>query len=96
MPHVKIAVVRESRDGETRVALVPELAAQLRETKKAAVFATHDRAEALALAGRLAVLLGGHIVQLGRPADVVERPASPAVAALLTPEALLRRSNPAA
>ena len=50
-------------DPATREALVPELAARLRETQTAAVIVTHDASEALALADRLLVLVDGRIAQ---------------------------------
>src|SRR4029079_12014555 len=56
-------------DPQTRAALVPELAARLHETNTTAVIVTHDPQEALALAGRLLVLTGGHVTSLGSPHD---------------------------
>jgi tungstate transport system ATP-binding protein len=50
-------------DPATREALVPELAARLRETKTAAVIVTHDVTDARALADRLLVLVDGRIAQ---------------------------------
>lgn len=44
------------------------------------VFVTHDQAEALALADRIAVMEAGRIRQLGSPKDVFQRPASTFVA----------------
>lgn len=44
---------------------------------------THDRDEALALADRIAVLDQGRIAQVGSPADLMESPATPAVARFL-------------
>jgi iron(III) transport system ATP-binding protein len=48
-----------------------------------AVFVTHDQEEALSIAERVAVMLEGRIVQVGRPADVYRVPASKAVAEFL-------------
>ncbi len=70
-------------DAPSRTALVPDLAALLRETGTAAMVATHDRAEAAALADRLAVLIGGRIAQAGPTADVLARPASGEVGAVV-------------
>jgi len=70
-------------DAPTRTALVPELAARLRETGTAALVATHDRVEAAALADRLAVLIGGRVVQIGPTTDVLDRPATAEVAAVV-------------
>ena len=57
-------------DPATRAALVPELAARLRETRTAAVIVTHDASEAVALADRLLVLVDGRIARCERT-DVV-------------------------
>ena len=70
-------------DAPTRAALLPDLAAQLRQTGTAAILVTHDHREALALGDRLGVMVDGTIVQLGPPTDVVARPASEAVARFL-------------
>ena len=61
---------------------------ELRSLTRAAgltvVHVTHDRSEALALADRVAILDGGAIAQIGRPEDVVARPASAFVAQFLS------------
>lgn len=44
------------------------------------VFVTHDQEEALSLADRLVVMNAGAIEQIGSPADLYERPATPFVA----------------
>jgi putative spermidine/putrescine transport system ATP-binding protein len=44
------------------------------------VYVTHDQGEALAMSDRLAVFNAGRIEQVGTPADVYERPATPFVA----------------
>ena len=43
--------------------------------KKSIVFITHDIAEALKLADRIAIMRDGEIVQVGTPAEIVLRPA---------------------
>lgn len=43
--------------------------------KKSIIFITHDIAEALKLADRIAIMRDGRIVQIGAPADIVLRPA---------------------
>ena len=48
-------------DPATREALLPELAARLRETRTAAVIVTHDVAEARALTNRVLILTHGRI-----------------------------------
>jgi molybdate transport system ATP-binding protein len=47
------------------------------------LFVTHDPLEAMALADRLVVLEGGHVVQSGPPDEVAERPRSRYVAELV-------------
>ncbi len=44
------------------------------------VFVTHDQAEALAMADRMAVMEAGHIRQIGTPREVFQRPANTFVA----------------
>jgi len=55
------------------------------------VFVTHDQAEALALADRIAVMEGGRIRQVGTPVEVFRRPANTFVAGFIgsTPMNLL-------
>jgi sulfate transport system ATP-binding protein len=43
------------------------------------VFVTHDQAEAMELADRVAVLNAGRIEQVGTPREISERPATPFV-----------------
>jgi tungstate transport system ATP-binding protein len=61
-------------DAPTRQGLLEEFRAVLAESGVTAVFATHDRGEALALGHRVAVLMGGRVVQLGSTEDVFARP----------------------
>jgi len=70
-------------DTPTRSTLVPALAEQLRQTATAAIVVTHDVAEAVALADRLGILIGGSLVQRGAVAEVIARPVSPEAAAVL-------------
>ncbi|MGH7152624.1 MAG: ABC transporter ATP-binding protein, partial [Acetobacteraceae bacterium] len=61
-----------------------ELRAEIREIQSrlgiTAVFVTHDQAEALTMSDRVAVLNQGRLEQVGTPAEIYERPASPFVA----------------
>jgi multiple sugar transport system ATP-binding protein len=63
-----------------------------RELGVTTVFVTHDQAEALALADRMAVMDKGRIRQLGTPTEVFQRPANLFVANFIgsTPMNLLR------
>jgi multiple sugar transport system ATP-binding protein len=62
-----------------------------RELAVTTVFVTHDQAEALALADRMAVMEAGRIRQLGTPKEVFHRPANLFVAGFIgsTPMNLL-------
>jgi len=67
-------------DPPTRQALTEDLEKILRESGIATVMATHDQAEALRLADRMAVMHAGSIVQCGTPLEVMSRPANEFVA----------------
>lgn len=58
--------------------------------KKTIIFITHDISEAFRLADRLAIMRGGRIVQIGRPADIVLNPADEYVAQFTDDTPLLR------
>jgi multiple sugar transport system ATP-binding protein len=62
-----------------------------RDLATTTVFVTHDQAEALALADRIAVMEAGRIRQLGTPREVFRRPANTFVASFIgsTPMNLL-------
>ena len=62
-----------------------------RELGVTTVFVTHDQAEALALADRIAIMEQGRIRQVGTPRDVFQRPANTFVASFVgsTPMNLL-------
>ncbi|MBI3003330.1 MAG: ABC transporter ATP-binding protein [candidate division NC10 bacterium] len=76
-------------DPESREPLQEEFLALQRERGMAAVLVTHDRAEALRLADRVAVLLEGRVAQVGPTAEVFTRPASEAVARLVGADTIL-------
>ncbi|MDR7523410.1 MAG: ABC transporter ATP-binding protein [Armatimonadota bacterium] len=64
-----------------------------------AVYVTHDQVEALSLSDRIAVMSAGHIVQLGRPREIYERPADRFVAdfigqASFLPGEVIARDDP--
>ncbi|WP_333834678.1 ABC transporter ATP-binding protein [Rubrimonas sp.] len=76
-------------DRELRETMVAELGALIRGLGLTAIYVTHDQSEALTLADEVAVMDAGRIVQLAAPEDLVERPASAAVAAFLRLGAIL-------
>jgi tungstate transport system ATP-binding protein len=68
-------------DAPTREALADDLLLLLRETATTTVLVTHDRDEALELGDRLAVIVGGRLMQIGCAEQVLHAPANEAVAA---------------
>lgn len=70
-------------DAPTRQALLLDFARLIRQTRLTTVFVTHDRDEALHLADRVAVLIGGRLRQEGTVEEVFFRPADPEVAAFV-------------
>jgi iron(III) transport system ATP-binding protein len=65
-----------SLDAGLRESLRLEVAAILRSAGTSALLVTHDQAEALSLAGTLAVMRAGRIEQVGTPEEVYDRPSS--------------------
>jgi ABC-type Fe3+/spermidine/putrescine transport system ATPase subunit len=63
-------------DAKLRVHMRTELKHLQRQTGLTSIFVTHDQAESMALADRIIVMNGGHIEQIGSPADIYERPRS--------------------
>ncbi|WP_374449862.1 ATP-binding cassette domain-containing protein [Stella sp.] len=70
-------------DPLTRVELQDELAALARAHSRTILFVTHDLDEAARLADRIAILRDGAVVQVGTPADILERPADDHVRAFV-------------
>ncbi len=76
-------------DTPLRAALQEELAARRAGTGTAAITATHDVGEALAVADRVVLLRDGRLVQVGTPREVYERPVDLWAGRLTGPAALL-------
>jgi multiple sugar transport system ATP-binding protein len=70
-------------DAKLRESLRIELIKLQRELETPMIYVTHDQAEALSMADRIAVLSEGRITQIGTPEDIYEAPNSPSVARLL-------------
>ncbi|MDQ0509877.1 ABC transporter ATP-binding protein [Ancylobacter amanitiformis] len=70
-------------DPELREAMVGEIGALVAQFGLTAIYVTHDRTEAFALADQVAVMRGGRIAQLAPPQALVAEPASPEVAEFL-------------
>lgn len=62
-------------DSSIRSSVQAEIARLRSETGAAAVYATHDSSEALAIADRVVVLKAGRVAQSGAPQEIYERPA---------------------
>jgi molybdopterin-binding protein len=77
-------------DAPTRLSLLSDLARLVRGARLTTVFVTHDRDEALHLADRVAVLIGGRLRQEGTVEEVFVRPADPEVAAFVGVENVLQ------
>ncbi|UPO77349.1 ABC transporter ATP-binding protein [Arthrobacter sp. Helios] len=78
-----------SLDEPLRARLRLDLKALTSEQGLTSVHVTHDRAEALALADRVAVLWAGRIEQVGTPEELVRTPASAFVASFVSDAVLL-------
>jgi spermidine/putrescine transport system ATP-binding protein len=70
-------------DAKLRKALQVELKALQEAVGITFVYVTHDQEEALTMSGRLAVMAGGRIEQVGPPAELYEAPATTYVAGFL-------------
>lgn len=67
-------------DAKLREELRVELRELARELATPVVWVTHDQAEALTMADRVALLVDGRVVQTGTPEEVYARPVSPLAA----------------
>ncbi len=67
-------------DAKLREQMRFELKELQRRMRIPVLYVTHDQAEAMALSDRLAVMSGGRIAQVGRPAEIYRQPASRFVA----------------
>jgi tungstate transport system ATP-binding protein len=77
-------------DAPTRESAIADLASAVREERVTTVLVTHDRDEALSLADRVAVMIGGRLRQVSRAEDVFASPADPEVAAFVGVENILQ------
>ena len=72
-----------SLDRALRERLTEDLRSLLSQPGITALYVTHDQSEAFAIADRVAIIDGGHIVQRGTPEEVWRRPATAFVAEFL-------------
>jgi tungstate transport system ATP-binding protein len=78
-----------SLDPPTRDSLIEDLEHILQQTRTTAIFATHDRLEALRLSNRMAVMNEGRILQIGFPEEVMNCPENEFVASFVGVETIL-------
>ncbi len=78
-----------SLDPPTRESLMEDLEKILRQTNTTAIFATHDRMEALRLSDRIAVMNQGRIFQIGPPDEVMNQPRDEFIASFVGVETIL-------
>jgi tungstate transport system ATP-binding protein len=78
-----------SLDPPSRESLIGDLELVLKQTGTTAVFATHDRLEALRLSNRIAVMKDGKMVQMGSPEAVMNYPVDEFVASFVGVETIL-------
>src|SRR5512144_1113855 len=90
--HPKVLLLDEplgALDLKLRQQMQVELKNIQREVGITFIYVTHDQEEALTMSDRLAVFSQGRIEQIGSPADVYERPATPFVAGFVGTSNLL-------
>ncbi len=78
-----------SLDPPTKESIIEDLSRVMKVKNTTAIMATHDRMDALRLSGRIAVMDGGRIVQVGPPSDVMHHPVNETVAAFVGIETML-------
>jgi len=78
-----------SLDPPTRDSLLEDLEHILQQTRTTAIFATHDRLEALRLSDRIAVMNTGRILQIGSSVEVMNHPVDEFVASFVGVETIL-------
>jgi ABC-type Fe3+/spermidine/putrescine transport system ATPase subunit len=76
-------------DSTLRASLLEDLPEILKRVGVTTIYVTHDQAEAMTIASRVALIRDGCIVQAGTPADLVSRPKNAFAAAFLGLGALL-------
>ena len=67
-------------DAKLRVEMQVEIKRIQKELGITTIIVTHDHEEAVSLADRVIVMNAGHILQIGKPQEVFDRPASPFIA----------------
>jgi len=78
-----------SLDAPSRARLLDDFHTLIRSVSFTTVFVTHDLDEALLLGDRVAVILDGHLAQVGTPAEVFNAPADPEIARFVGVETVI-------
>ena len=78
-----------SLDTPSRARLLEDFHGLIRSVAISTVFVTHDMDEALLLGDRVAVMLDGHLAQVGTPAEVFNAPADPEIARFVGVETVI-------
>jgi tungstate transport system ATP-binding protein len=76
-------------DAPTRARLLDDFHGLIRSINISTVFVTHDMDEALLLGDRVAVILDGHLAQVGTPAEVFNGPTDPEIARFVGVETVI-------
>lgn len=76
-------------DPHLRGAMEEELALFHRSARKTTLYITHDQREAMALADRVAIMWGGHILQADKPETIYDQPIDERVARFIGQGAVL-------
>jgi len=79
-------------DTHLRSVVLEEITRRRQALGAAALYATHNAAEALAISDRVAVLRAGRLIQVGTPQEVYEQPADKETARLTGPVSFLDAS----
>lgn len=61
-------------DAKLRVQMRAELAQLHRRLNTTFIYVTHDQAEAMTMSSRIAVMIGGELVQVGTPTEIYDNP----------------------
>ena len=78
-------------DAKLRVAMQIELRKLVKSVGITTICVTHDQMEAMTISDRIAIMDGGRILQIGSPAEIYDRPATPYVADFIGAANLLGR-----
>lgn len=91
-PRPRVVLLDEpfaSLDAQSRVDVRAQVAQMLRQESVTGILVTHDRAEALTMADRVAVMAAGRVAQTGKPFVLYDAPAAVEIARLLGPGSFL-------